>query len=379
MSKRDYYDVLGVQKDSDSSAIKSAYRKMAMKFHPDRNPGDTEAEKNFKEASEAYEVLSNNEKRQAYDSYGHAAFEQQGGGGSGFGGGFEGFGSFSDIFEDFFGDIGGGGQGRTRGRQEQRGEDLKYEVSIDLREAYTGVKKEISFDTLVTCDSCDGTGSESRSGLKTCDVCGGTGRVRASQGFFTVERTCSACGGSGHVISDPCKACNGDGRRRKNRKIEVSIPAGVEEGSRIRIAGEGAAGPNKGPNGDLYLFVALEAHPIFERDSTEIFCNVPISIVDAALGGSVEVPTVSGDRVKVKIPPGSQNGDQFRLNGKGMPALRSISFGDMIITLIVEIPKNLSDNQKRLLKEFNEELDTRNSPEKSGFFSKVKDFWDGLA
>ena len=257
MSKRDYYDVLGVSKDSDSSAIKSAYRKMAMKFHPDRNPGDTEAEKNFKEASEAYEVLSNNEKRQAYDSYGHAAFEQQGGG-SGFSGGFEGFGSFSDIFEDFFGDIGGGGQGRNRGRQEQRGEDLKYEVGIDLREAYTGVKKEISFDTLVTCDSCDGTGSESKSGFKTCDVCGGSGRVRASQGFFTVERTCSACGGSGHVISDPCKACNGDGRRRKNRKIEVNIPAGVEEGSQIRISGEGAAGPNKGPNGDLYLFVALE-------------------------------------------------------------------------------------------------------------------------
>ncbi len=378
MPKRDYYDVLGVEKSSDSSSIKSAYRKLAMKYHPDRNPGDTEAEKNFKEASEAYEVLSNNEKRQAYDSYGHAAFEQQGGGGSGFGGGFEGFGSFSDIFEDFFGDF-TSGSGRSRKRQEQRGEDLKCETSIDLREAYTGIKKEISFDTLVTCDPCDGKGSESGGGLKACEACGGSGRVRASQGFFTVERTCSACGGAGQVISDPCKACNGEGRRRKNRRLEVSIPAGVEDGSRIRISGEGAAGPNRGSSGDLYLFVGMEPHQLFDREGTEIFCNVPISIVDAAIGGSVEVPTVSGGRVKVKIPPGSQNGDQFRLNGKGMPTLRSTSFGDMIITIIVEIPKNLSENQKRLLKEFNEELDQKNSPEKSGFFSKVKDFWDGLA
>ena len=376
MSKRDYYDVLGVSKDSDSSTIKGAYRKMAMKYHPDRNPGDTEAEKNFKEASEAYEVLSNNEKRQAYDSYGHAAFEQQVGGGSGFGGGFEGFGSFSDIFEDFFGDMGGGGASRQR---DQRGQDLKYEVDIDLREAYTGIKKEISFDTLVKCDPCGGLGSEKGNGLKNCSACGGSGRTRASQGFFTVERTCSACSGAGQVITDPCSSCNGEGRRRRNRKIEVSIPAGVESGSRIRLAGEGAVGQNGGSNGDLYLFVTMLDHSIFERDGTEIFCKVPISIVDAALGGSVEVPTVSGGRVKVKVPPGSQNGDQFRLNGKGMPALRSTSFGDMIITIVVEIPKNLSENQKKLLKEFNEELDQNNSPESSGFFSKVKDFWDGLA
>ena len=378
MSKRDYYDVLGVDRGSDSSSIKSAYRKLAMKYHPDRNPGDTEAEMKFKEASEAYEILSSNEKREAYDNYGHSAFDQQGGG-AGFGGGFEGFGSFSDIFEDFFGDMGGGNQSRGRRRQEQRGEDLKYEISIDLREAYTGVKKEISFDTLVTCDACDGTGSESGSGLKTCGTCGGSGRTRASQGFFTVERTCPTCGGTGQVISDPCKACNGEGRRRRNRKLEVSIPAGVENGSRIRLSGEGAAGPNGSTDGDLYLFVTMLDHSIFERDGTEIFCNVPISIVDATLGGSVEVPTVSGGRVKVKIPPGSQNGDQFRLNGKGMPTLRSTSFGDMIITIVVEIPKGISDNQKRLLEEFNAELDQKNSPEKSGFFSKVKDFWDGLA
>ena len=279
MSKQDYYDVLGVSKDVDSGSLKSAYRKLAMKYHPDKNPGDTNAEKKFKEVSEAYEVLSNTEKREAYDAYGHDAFSQQGGGG--FTDGFGGFGSFSDIFEDFFGDMGG----RQTRQREQRGQDLKYEVDVDLREAYTGVKKEISFDTLVTCDVCKGSGSESGSGLKTCGVCGGSGRTRASQGFFTVERTCTACGGAGQVISDPCKACNGEGRRRKNRKLEVNIPAGVEEGSRIRLAGEGAAGPNGSSSGDLYLFVSMIPHPIFEREATNIFCNVPISIVDASLGG----------------------------------------------------------------------------------------------
>jgi len=373
MSKRDYYEVLGVDKGTDSGNIKSAYRKLAMKYHPDRNPGDKDAEVKFKEASEAYEVLSSSEKRQAYDTYGHDAFNQPGG--QGYSGGFEGFSSFSDIFEDFFGDF-GGSRGSTQ--REQRGQDLKYEIEIDLREAYTGIKKEITFDTLVSCDSCKGSGSEKGDGLKRCSACGGSGRTRASQGFFTVERTCSACGGQGQVITDPCTSCNGEGRRRKNRKIEVSIPAGVEDGSRIRLSGEGAVGPNGSSNGDLYLFVTMLNHSIFEREGTEIFCSVPISIVDASLGGSVEVPTVSGGRVKVKIPPGSQNGDQFRLNSKGMPTLRSTSFGDMIITLIIEIPKNLSDNQKRLLKEFNDELSQSNSPEKSGFFSKVKDFWDGL-
>jgi len=373
MSKQDYYDVLGVSKDADSSSLKSAYRKLAMKYHPDKNPGDSDAEKKFKQVSEAYEVLSNTEKRQAYDAYGHDAFNQQGGGG--FNEGFSGFGSFSDIFEDFFGDMGGGRQSRQR---EQRGQDLKYEVDVDLREAYTGVKKEISFDTLTTCDVCKGSGSESGSGLKTCGVCGGSGRTRASQGFFTVERTCTACGGAGQVISDPCKACNGEGRRRKNRKLEVNIPAGVEEGSRIRLSGEGAAGPNGSSPGDLYLFVSMIPHPIFEREATDIFCNVPISIVDASLGGSVDVPTVSGGKVKVKIPAGSQNGDQFRLNSKGMPTIRSTSFGDMIISLSVEVPKNLSENQKKLLREFNEELTQKNNPESSGFFSKVKDFWEGL-
>ena len=374
MSKRDYYEVLGIGKGSDTGIIKSAYRKLAMKYHPDKNPGDKEAEAKFKEASEAYEVLSSADKRQAYDTYGHDAFNQTGG--QGFSGGFEGFSSFSDIFEDFFGDFGGSTRGTTN--REQRGQDLKYEIDIDLREAYMGIKKEISFDTLVTCDSCKGSGSEKGDGLKRCSACSGSGRTRASQGFFTVERTCSACGGQGQVITDPCSSCNGEGRRRKNRKIEVSIPAGVENGSRIRLSGEGAVGANGASNGDLYLFVSMLDHPIFEREGTEIFCSVPISIVDASLGGSVEVPTVSGGRVKVKIPPGSQNGDQFRLNGKGMPTLRSTSFGDMIITLIIEIPKNLSDNQKRLLKEFNNELGQNNSPEKSGFFSKVKDFWDDL-
>ena len=370
MSKQDYYDVLGVSKDVDSGSLKSAYRKLAMKYHPDKNPGDADAEKKFKEVSEAYEVLSNTEKRQAYDSYGHDAFNQQGGG---FGEGFGGFGSFSDIFEDFFGDM-GGRQGRQR---EQRGQDLKYEVEVDLRETYTGVKKEIAYDTLVTCDACDGSGSESGSGLKNCGSCGGSGRTRASQGFYRRKNMYNMWG-AGQVISDPCKACNGEGRRRKNRKLEVNIPAGVEEGSRIRLSGEGAAGPNGSSPGDLYLFVSMIAHPIFEREATDIFRNVPISIVDASLGGSVDVPTVSGGKVKVKIPAGSQNGDQFRLNSKGMPTIRSTSFGDMIISLSVEVPKNLSENQKRLLREFDEESSQKNNPESSGFFSKVKDFWDGL-
>ncbi len=373
MSKKDYYEVLGVSRDADSSSLKTAYRKLAMQYHPDKNPGDHDAEKNFKEVSEAYEVLSNNEKRQAYDTYGHDAFSQAGQSG-GFSEGFGGFGSFSDIFEDFFGDM--GGQGSRR--REQRGQDLKYEIDVDLREAYTGIKKEISFDTLVRCDNCEGSGSEKRSGLKDCGACGGSGRTRASQGFFTVERTCSACSGAGQVITDPCSSCNGEGRRRKNRKIEVNIPAGVEEGSRIRLSGEGAVGPNGSVSGDLYLFVSMLQHPIFERDGTDIFCNVPISIVDASLGGSVDVPTVSGGKVKVKIPPGSQNSDQFKLAGKGMPTIRSTSFGDMIISLNIEIPKNLTENQKKLLRDFNEELTQNNNPERSGFFSKVKDFWDGL-
>ena len=371
MSKRDYYEVLGVSKDSDSGTIKGSYRKLAMKYHPDKNPDDKEAEKSFKEISEAYEVLSNPEKKEAYDTYGHDAFNQNSGG---FSEGFGGFGSFSDIFEDFFGDVGG----RATKKREQRGQDLKYEIDIDVREAFTGIKKEISFDTLIRCDECKGSGSEKGSGLKDCGACGGSGRTRASQGFFTVERTCSACGGAGQVITDPCNSCGGEGRRRKNRKLEVSIPAGVENGSRIRLSGEGAVGQNGSVSGDLYLFIRMLEHPIFGRNGTEIFCNVPISIVDASLGGSVEVPTVSGGKVKVKVPPGSQNGDQFRLNGKGMPTIRSTSFGDMIISLNIEIPRNLSENQKRLLQEFNEELTQKNSPEKSGFFAKVKDFWDGL-
>ncbi len=372
MSKNDYYEVLGVTKTTDPASIKSSYRKLAMKYHPDKNPGDKDAEKKFKEISEAYEVLSNPEKKEAYDTYGHDAFSQSGG--PGFSEGFGGFGSFSDIFDDFFGDFGG----RAAPKRDQRGQDLKYEIEIDLREAFTGIKKEINFDTLIRCDDCGGSGSERGSGMKDCGICGGSGRTRASQGFFTVERTCSSCGGAGQTITDPCSSCSGEGRRRKNRKLEVNIPAGVEDGSRIRLSGEGAVGQNGSSPGDLYLFVSMQEHPIFGRNGTEIFCNVPISIVDASLGGSVEVPTVSGGRVKVKVPAGSQHGDQFRLNGKGMPTLRSTSFGDMIISLIIEIPKNLSDNQKRLLKEFNDELSHNNSPESSGFFSKVKDFWDGL-
>tara|TARA_B100000989_G_scaffold298726_1_gene289456 strand:- start:5143 stop:6273 length:1131 start_codon:yes stop_codon:yes gene_type:complete len=374
MSKQDFYDVLGVSKSADESSLKSAYRKLAMKYHPDRNPGDTNAEKKFKEVSEAYDVLSNPEKKAAYDQYGHEAFS--GGSGQGFSEGFSsGFGSFSDIFEDFFGDISG-----RQGNNEQRkkGEDLKYEMTISLRDAYTGIKKEINFDTLISCDSCRGSGSSKNDGISSCGSCGGRGRIRASQGFFTVERTCPNCSGTGQVITDPCSSCNGEGRVRKNRKIEVSIPAGVEEGSRIRLSGEGASGQNGASSGDLYIFIGILQHEIFQRDGMEIFCNVPISISDASLGGSVEVPTVSGGRAKVKIPAGTQSGDQLKLSGKGMPALRSVSFGDMIITLVVEIPKNLSSRQKELLREFDEESDHNNIPQSTGFFTKVRDFWDDL-
>ena len=251
-------------------------------------------------------------------------------------------------------------------------------MSITLRDAYLGVKKEISYDTLVSCTSCSGTGSENKDGIGSCGSCRGSGRIRASQGFFTVERTCPACGGSGQVITDPCRECNGEGRQRKNKNIEVSIPAGVEEGSRIRLAGEGTAGQNGAEDGDLYIFISIVSHELFDRDGTNIFCNVPISIYEASLGGSVEVPTVSGGRAKVKIPAGTQSGDQLRLSGKGMPALRSVSFGDMIITLNVEIPKNLSQKQKELLKEFDQQSNRENIPESTGFFDKVKDFWDEL-
>ena len=375
MSKQDFYDVLGVSKEVDSNSLKSAYRRLAMKYHPDRNPGDSEAEKKFKEISEAYEVLSNPEKKAAYDQYGHDAFTGPGGGQGGFSEGFgSGFGSFSDIFEDFFGDA----TGQRNNERLKRGEDLKYEMSITLRDAYLGVKKEISYDTLVSCTSCSGTSSENKDGIGSCGSCRGSGRIRASQGFFTVERTCPACGGSGQVITDPCRECNGEGRQRKNKNIEVSIPAGVEEGSRIRLAGEGTAGQNGAEDGDLYIFISIVSHELFDRDGTNIFCNVPISIYEASLGGSVEVPTVSGGRAKVKIPAGTQSGDQLRLSGKGMPALRSVSFGDMIITLNVEIPKNLSQKQKELLKEFDQQSNRDNIPESTGFFDKVKDFWDEL-
>ena len=375
MSKQDFYDVLGVSKEVDSNSLKSAYRRLAMKYHPDKNPGDSEAENKFKEISEAYEVLSNPEKKAAYDQYGHDAFTGPGGDQGGFSEGFgSGFGSFSDIFEDFFGDA----TGQRNNERLKRGEDLKYEMSITLRDAYLGVKKEISYDTLVSCISCSGTGSENKDGIGSCGSCRGSGRIRASQGFFTVERTCPACGGSGQVITDPCRECNGEGRQRKNKNIEVSIPAGVEEGSRIRLAGEGTAGQNGAEDGDLYIFISIVSHELFDRDGTNIFCNVPISIYEASLGGSVEVPTVSGGRAKVKIPAGTQSGDQLRLSGKGMPALRSVSFGDMIITLNVEIPKNLSQKQKELLKEFDQQSNRENIPESTGFFDKVKDFWDEL-
>ena len=375
MSKQDFYELLGVSRDVDMGGLKSAYRKLAMKHHPDRNPGDSESESKFKQISEAYEVLSDTEKRAAYDQYGHSAFENNGSGGSGFSGNFsDGFSSFSDIFEDFF----GSSSSRSGTGRQARGEDLRADVTINLRDAYLGIKKEITFDTLLTCTACNGTGSENSEGLSTCGTCRGTGKVRSSQGFFTVERTCPTCNGAGQVITDPCAKCGGEGRVRKNRKIEVSIPTGVEDGSQIRLSGEGAAGPNGSTPGDLYLFVNVEPHALFERDETNIYCKVPISMVEASLGGAVEVPTVSGGRAKVKVPSGTQSGDQLRLSGKGMPALRSVTFGDMIITLVVETPTNLTEKQRELLRDFQSEMQHNNNPESEGFFSKVRDFWDDL-
>jgi len=365
MSKRDYYDVLGVSKDADSSSLKSAYRKLAMQYHPDKNPGDVESEKKFKEVSEAYEILSNSEKRQAYDAYGHDAFNQSGGGG--FSDGFSGFGSFSDIFEDFFGDMGG----RQNRQREQRGQDLKYEVEVDLREAYTGVKKEISFDTLVTCDVCEGSGSESGSGLKTCGVCGGTGRTRASQGFFTVERTCSACGGSGQVISDPCKACNGEGRRRKNRKLEVNIPAGVDTGTKLRVSGEGNVGLKGGPPGDLYVFIKVKNDSKLKRDGVTIYSEIAVSYLQAILGDTVKVTTVDGD-VNLKIPSGTQPNTTLSLENKGVPRLGNpVARGNHEVLVKVKLPTRITDGERELLEGLASQYSDKNINSNSGLFSKL--------
>jgi molecular chaperone DnaJ len=378
MAKRDYYEVLGVKRQATEPEMKSAFRKLAMDCHPDRNPGDKAAEQKFQELNEAYEVLKDPQKRAAYDQFGHAAFE--GGRGPGGPGGFgpDFASSMSDIFDDLFGEFMGGRRGGPRGRGgNERGADIRYQMEISLAEAYTGKQAQIRVPTSVGCETCKGSGAKPGSKPTSCSTCGGNGKVRASQGFFTIERTCPACQGRGEVIDDPCATCQGAGRVMKERTLQVSIPAGVEDGTRIRLAGEGEAGVRGGPTGDLYIFLAICPHEFFQRDGADVFCRVPISMVTAALGGNIEVPTLDGTRVKMPVPAGSETGKQFRLKGKGMPVLRSKVQGDMYIQVEVETPKNLTRRQRELLEEFEKESKAENSPASAGFFSRVKEFFEG--
>ena len=381
MAKRDYYEILGVSKGASADEIKKGYRTKAKELHPDRNADNPNAEAMFKEANEAYEVLKDAEKKAAYDRYGHAAFEGGMGGGrqgGGFGGGNGDFSSaFSDVFDDLFGDFMGGqrgGGGRTRA---SRGSDLRYNLRVTLEEAFAGSQKTINVPTSVNCDTCTGTGADGGAEPATCPTCSGMGKVRAQQGFFTVERTCPTCSGIGQIIKNPCKACGGAGRTEKERSLSVNIPAGVETGTRIRLAGEGEAGMRGGPTGDLYIFIEVAEHEIFERDGQSLFCRVPVSMTSAALGGDIEVPTIDGGRSRVKIPGGSQSGRQMRLRGKGMPGLRGGGAGDMFIEMAVETPVNLTSKQKELLREF-EKLSADNNPQSSSFFSSVKSFWETM-
>ncbi len=374
MSKRDFYEVLGCSRSATESDLKSAFRKLAMKFHPDKNPGDSEAEHKFKEINEAYEALRDPQKRAAYDQFGHAAFD--GMGGHGFGSDFAS--SMSSIFDDLFGDFMGAGRGRGRGGR-GRGADLRYNMEITLEEAYASKAAQIRVPTSVTCETCSGSGAKPGTSPTTCTTCGGAGRVRASQGFFAIERTCPHCQGRGEVIEDPCADCGGAGRVTRERNLSVNIPAGVEDGTRIRLAGEGEAGVRGGPPGDLYIFLSVKPHEIFQRDGADLFCRVPISITTAALGGEIEVPTLDGGRSKVKVPAGTQTGKQFRLKAKGMPVLRSPQFGDLYIQTVVETPVNLSRRQRELLEEFEKASSETTNPESSGFFAKVKEFWDDLS
>ncbi len=372
MEKRDYYEVLGLQKGATEVEIKKAYRRLAMKFHPDRNPDDATAEEKFKEASEAYEVLSDAEKRQAYDRFGHAGIDPSSGG---FGQGA----SFQDIFSDVFGDIFSGGGGRSRGGP-QRGADLRYTLELDLEQAVGGDKVEIRVPVLSTCDECDGSGAKSGTGRKTCPECSGAGQIRVAQGFFSLQQTCPRCRGAGSIITDPCRACGGQGRVEKRKTLSVNIPPGVDTGDRIRLSGEGEGGLAGGPPGDLYVQVAVREHPIFVRDGRNLYCEVPISFVDAALGGELEVPTLDG-RVKLKIPPETQTGKLFRLRGKGVTPVRGGSTGDLMCRVVVETPINLTDKQKALLQEFRDTIregGQRQSPKESTFFESVKEFWDRL-
>ncbi|WP_282604713.1 molecular chaperone DnaJ [Pelagibius sp. Alg239-R121] len=375
MSKQDYYETLGVGRDASAADLKSAYRKLAMKYHPDRNPGDAEAEQNFKTINEAYGILKDEDSRAAYDRYGHAAFDGGGGGGRGAGGFDFNFGSgFADIFDEMFGAMGG-----RRGGDASRGSDLRYNMEITLEEAYGGKTAQIQVPTSVACDVCDGSGAEHGSSPVSCSTCHGRGRVRAQQGFFTIERTCPSCQGVGQVIEKPCRPCGGLGRVDKEKTLQVNVPPGVEDGTRIRLAGEGEAGMRGASSGDLYIFLSIVPHRIFQRDGANIYCRVPIPMTTAALGGSVEVPVIDGGRAKVSVPAGTQANQRFRLKGKGMSVLRSSATGDMYVEVSVETPVSLTKRQQELLREFEEEGDNRKTnPESHGFFSRVKDFWEDL-
>jgi molecular chaperone DnaJ len=373
MAKRDFYEVLGVARGASEADLKSAFRKLAMKFHPDRNPGDKDCEHHFKEVNEAYDVLKDANKRAAYDRFGHAAFEHGTGAGAGFGADFAS--SFADIFEDLFG-MGGGRRGRGSGRE--RGADLRYNMEIALTEAFAGKTATVRIPTAVTCEACSGSGAKAGSRPKACPTCGGYGKIRHAQGFFTMERTCPACHGRGQVIEDPCAACAGSGRVTRERTLSVNIPPGVEDGTRIRLAGEGEAGARGGPSGDLYIFISLAQHAFFQRDGADLHCRVPISMVTAALGGGFDVPTIDGGKTRVKVPEGTQSGRLFRLQGKGMPVLRARGTGDMYVQVMVETPQKLSKRQKELLAEFERQSSGETHPESAGFFAKVKEFLDGL-
>ncbi|WP_339108505.1 molecular chaperone DnaJ [Thioclava sp. GXIMD4216] len=384
MAKKDFYEVLGIQKGASADEIKKAYRAKAKELHPDRNKDNPNAEALFKEVNEAHDVLKDPEKKAAYDRYGHAAFEGGMGGGGRPGAGYGQQGdfasAFSDVFEDLFGDFMGGGGGRAGGggrSRATRGSDLRYNLRVTLEEAFKGAQKQINVPGSETCDSCHGTGAEGGAEPQTCPTCGGMGKVRAQNGFFTVERTCPTCGGQGQVVKNPCRKCHGAGRIEKDRTLSVNIPAGVETGTRIRLAGEGEAGLRGGPSGDLYIFIEVKEHDLFQRDGTSLFCRVPVSMASAALGGELEVPTIDGGRSRVKIPAGSQSGRQMRLRAKGMPALRGGAVGDMLIELAVETPVNLTPRQKELLREF-EKIEAENNPQGASFFRKVKSFWDGM-
>ncbi|MCT8998149.1 molecular chaperone DnaJ [Chelativorans intermedius] len=373
--KADFYETLCVSRNADERELKSAYRKLAMKYHPDRNPGDKEAEQKFKEINEAYETLRDPQKRAAYDRFGHAAFENGGMGGRGNGAGF-GAGGFADIFEDIFGDIMGGGRRRSGGRD--RGADLRYNMEITLEEAYTGKTAQIHVPTSVSCEECAGSGARPGSSPVTCSMCYGSGRVRAAQGFFSIERTCPQCHGRGEVVKEPCAKCSGQGRVTQERSLSVNIPAGIEDGTRIRLAGEGEAGLRGGPAGDLYIFLSVKPHEFFQRDGADLYCKVPISMTTAALGGSFEVATLDGTKTRVKVPEGTQNGRQFRLRGKGMPVLRQPQVGDLYIQVVVETPQNLTRKQRELLEEFEKISSGENSPQSTGFFARMKDFLESL-